>query len=147
MTIPILPQDFVEKYKLIPKNLRVKFLDFLGTISDTITAYDEMDILEDAFFQLRLYEQEHPEIDNYLSLMWMLIDEVYAGEHKVYMDIITSFYRCLSWLKKPVELEDVVKFHRKLVMRDINERVSYLPGNPGYERTREHFMMLSNSSV
>ena len=145
MTNPILPQDFVEKYKLIPKNLRIKFLNFLDTIRDSITAYNEMDILEDALFQIRLYENENPVIDNYLVLTWMLIDEVYAGDHEVYMDISSSFHRCLSWSKKPIQLEDVVKFHRKLVMRDIIEKISYRPGNPGYEKARDHFMLLSSS--
>lgn len=145
MTNPICPHDFVEKYKLIPKKLRIKFLDFLSQISDTITTYDELDILSETIFYIRLYENEYTDTDNYLVLTWSLIDEVYAGPHEVYADFVYALLRCLKYFQGPLTKEDVISFRRKLVMRDILEKVAYRPGNPGYERAMNHFILMSKN--
>ena len=135
--------EFIEKYQLVPKNLRVKFLDFLSHFRHVIVIDDYCDILDDLITTLYMYEKTFHDIDNYLELGWALHDHVYPGEDEVYAKVAESLLRQLQWYQKPIKMEDVTKFRHKLVMKDILERVAYRPGNPGYERTMEHFMSLS----
>lgn len=130
--------DFVEKYKLIPKNLRSKFLDFLSNFRETIVENDEYDILDDLICILMLYERIYHDIDNYLELSWMLHDNV-CPDHLIFRGVVDSLLRQLRWFLKPVRMEDVTRFRYRQVMKDIQERVAYRPGNPGYERAKENF--------
>lgn len=132
------PSGFVEKYKLIPKNLRFKFLDFLSHFRETIEN-DEYDILDDLICVLMLYERTYHDMENYLELTWSLYDNVCDMDHLVFRDVANSLIRQLRWFLKPVRVEDVTRFRHRQVMKDIEERVSYRPGNLGYERAKENF--------
>ncbi len=130
--------EFVEKYKLIPKNLRVYCINNARVDNDTV--YNEMNMLEDTLYYLLKYEREF-HVDNYLELTWVLSDEIYFENHEMFLDLWNALVECLKKCS-PVSKEGIVKFYKKLVMKDIIERVSYRPGNPGYERALEHFTLL-----
>lgn len=134
--------EFVEKYKLIPKNLRFQFLDFLSHFRQTIEENDEYDILDDLICVLMTYERTYHDMDNYLELSWVLHDNVCPMDHLVFRDVAESLLRQLRWFLKPVRVEDVTRFRHRQVMKDIEERVAYRPGNPGYERAKENFESL-----
>ena len=131
--------EFLEKYKLIPKNLRFKFLDFLSHFRQTIEENDEYDILDDLICVLMLYERTYHDMENYLELSWALHDNVFPMQHLVFRDVANALMRQLRWFLKPVRVEDVTRFRYRQVMKDIEDRVSYRPGNPGYERAKENF--------
>jgi len=136
------PQEFVEKYKLIPKNYRLPFLDFFRQVPDLVTPNNELRIFEDATAVLTIYEQTYPDTENYTELVNVLVDEAYAGPHMVYKDIAQTFLFQLALVNPRVRLEQIVSFRRKFVIRDILERVAYRPGNPGYEAAMNHFYSL-----
>ena len=75
--------EFVEKYKLIPKNLRFQFLDFLSHFRHSIEENDEYDILDDLICVLMTYERTYHDVDNYLELTWTLHDNVCPMDHMV----------------------------------------------------------------
>ena len=77
-----------------------------------------------------------------MELGWALHDKVCGWDSSVYAQVIESLLRQLKWYQKPITVEDVAKFRHKTVMKDILERVAYLPGNPGYERTMAHYISL-----
>ena len=134
--------QFIEKYQLVPKNLRVKFLDFLSHFSYTIITDDEYGVADDLITVLYLYERTYHDVENYLELGWALHDKVCGWDSSVYAQVIESLLRQLKWYQKPITIEDVAKFRHKMVMKDILERVAYRPGNPGYERTMAHYISL-----
>ena len=136
------PREFVEKYKLVPKNHRLPLLDFFRQVPDVVTSHNEYEIFEYAMANLTIYEKNHPDTENYTELINVLEDEVYLGSHMVYTDIANTFLTQLALFKVSIGLEQIVSFRRKLVMRDILERVAYRPGNPGYEKAMQHFHSL-----
>lgn len=136
------PREFVEKYKLIPKNHRLPLLDFFRQVPDAVTSHNEYEIFEDATAILTIYEKNHPDTENYTELIVMLQDEAYLGSHMVYTDLANTFLTQLMLFKFSIGLEQIVSFRHKLVMRDILERVAYRPGNPGYEKAMQHFYSL-----
>jgi hypothetical protein len=81
-------------------------------------------------------------MESYTELINVLEDEAYLGDHMVYTDIAKTFLEQIKLFKMSFGLEQLVSFRRKLVMRDILERVAYRPGNPGYEETMKHFYSL-----
>ena len=131
---------FVEKYKLVPKNLRFKFLDFLSHFRHSVSQNDEYGLVDDLITALMSYERTYHDCENYLELSWAIYDEVFPGSHMVYSDVAESIMRQMRWYVKPIRVEDVVRFRHKIVMRDIEERVAYRPGNPGYESAMASFM-------
>lgn len=149
------PKEFVEKYKLIPKQLRLKFINFLEEHSDIIERnvpdqwlssnrieYDEQysNILNDLFYTLKEYEEMDG--DNYLVLYAMLHEDVFGGRLSVFTNVSNALLRYLKWQEKKVSLKDVCLFRNKQVMRQILDVVAYLPGNPGYEKAKAHFESL-----
>jgi hypothetical protein len=138
------PREFVEKYKLIPKNLREKLLAFVYQIPRKTTSTDEYydDNYDNTFMYLRVYECWNKEVEDYEGLIQDLEDNVYLFNSEVYRDIANSLLNCMRWKSKPITKDDVYKFRKNLILRDIKERVAYRPGNVGYERTRDHFYSL-----
>lgn len=140
------PTQFVEKYKLIPKQLRFRFLDFVSQQFGLI--YDDwnQEIFDDTMNVLRWYENTGEE--NYTLLRGILEDDVYVGHHMVYCDIAKRLLNCLNWssFMAMFMMEDVQIFRhkniRKNMLREIRDVVAYRPGNPGYEETKEHFESL-----
>jgi hypothetical protein len=132
--------QFVEKYQLIPKNLRFRFLDVLSHYRHKIVTRDDFFILDDLITTLYCYERAYHDIENYLELGWALYDHVCPIDDSVYSDVAVNLLSQLREYKKSVLIEDVVRFRHKNVMKDILEIVAYRPGNPGYERAFEHFM-------
>jgi secreted Zn-dependent insulinase-like peptidase len=141
MSCKISPYQFVEKYKLVPKMLREKLLAFVyqlprKTSSEDIN-YD--DIFDDTFMYLRVYECWNKEEDHYDELVTDLENNVCFRKSKVYYDISKSLMDCMTFMKKKVTKEDLYKFRKNLLLRDIKEIVAYRFGNVGYERARDHF--------
>ena len=136
------PREFVEKYKLVPKNYRLPLLEFFGQVPDVVTSHNEYELFEYAMANLTTYEKNNPHTEKYTELIKVLEEEVYIGSHMVYTDIANTFLTQLALFKVSIGLEQIVSFRHKLVMRDILERVAYLPGNPGYEKAMQHFYSL-----
>lgn len=140
----ITPRQFVEKYKLVPKMLREKLLAFVYNLARNMSSnninYD--DIYDDTFIYLRVYECWNKEKEDYDELIYDLENNVWFERSEVYYDIARSLMNCMTWMNKKITKEDVYKFRKNLILRDIKERVAYRPGNVGYERTRDHFYSL-----
>jgi len=138
----ITPAQFVEKYKLIPKQLRFKLLESVS--AQFFIVYDEwnQDIFDDTMNMLRWYENTNEE--NFTLLTSTLQDEVYLGETFVYLDIAKSLLNHLNWYSHMTFFmkEDVQTFRHKNMLREIKDVVAYRPGNPGYEQAKEHFESL-----
>lgn len=135
----ITPAQFVEKYKLIPKQLRFKLLESVS--AQFFIVYDEwnQDIFDDAMDMLRWYE--NMEEENFTLLRSTLEDEVYLGDTVVYWDIAKTLLSRLNWYSHMWMFmsEDVQRFRHKNMLREIRDVVAYRPGNPGYEQTKAHF--------
>jgi hypothetical protein len=138
MSIEITPAEFVEKYKLIPQQLRHLFLQFLVQIPDLYDDDWNMDIFSDIVTMLVWFDKDIVE-ENYTVLTQVLVDEVYAGPCNVYYDVISCFLRYLNWKVPIITSRDVVEFHKRQVLKQIKSQVAYRPGNPGYEETKAHF--------
>lgn len=138
------PREFVEKYKLIPKSLREKLLAFVYQMPRKTTSTNEYydDNYDDTFMYLRAYECWNKDSEDYEGLIQDLEENVYLFDSEVYRDIANSLLNCMRWKSKPITKEDVYKFRKNLMLRDIKERVAYRFGNVGYERTRDHFYSL-----
>lgn len=134
-TSEITPTQFVEKYKLIPKQLRCQFLEFLRQMPQI---YDD-DWNNDIFNDLMDILVFHDENLEYTFLLEALKDEVYLGDSVVYHDVIGCLLRYLEWKIPMITQRDVIEFQKKRVFRQIRDEVAYLPGNPGYEIAKEHF--------
>jgi len=135
--------QFIEKYQLIPKNLRFRFLDVLSHYRHDIITHDEYFILDDLITTLYCYERAYHDTENYLELGWALHDHVCPIDVNVYSDVAANLLMQLRDYQKSVSLEDVTRFRHKMVMKDIVEIVAYRPGNPGYERAFQHFMSVA----
>ena len=133
--------QFVEKYKLIPKQLRFQFLEFLRQMPYMYNDDWNIDIFDDLIDMLVLFD-ESADSDNYTYLTQTLCDEVYAGPCEIYHDVISCLLRYLQWKIPIITERDVIDFHKKSVLRQIREQVAYRPGNHGYELCREHFYSL-----
>lgn len=138
----ITPAQFVEKYKLVPKQMRFRLLEFVSQQFGLI--YDDwnQEIFDDAMNVLRWYE--NTEEENYTLLRCILEDDVYLGPCFIYDDIIKRLLSCLNWSSSMAMFmeEDVQRFRHKNMLREIRDVVAYRPGNPGYERSKEHFESL-----
>jgi hypothetical protein len=144
MSCKISPRRFVEKYKLVPKMLREKLLAFVYQMPRKTSSLDINydDVFDDAFMYLRVYECWNKEEEHYDELVTDLEDNVCFRKSEVYYDIAKSLMNCMNWMKKNVTTEDVYKFRKNLILRDIKEVVAYRFGNVGYERARDHFYSL-----
>lgn len=137
------PSQFVEKYKLVPKQMRFRLLEFVSQQFGLI--YDEwnQEIFDDAMGVLRWYESTEEE--NFTLLRGILEDDVYVGPQVIYGDIAKRMLSCLKWssFMAMFMMEDVQIFRHKNMhknmLREIREVVAYRPGNIGYENTKEHF--------
>jgi hypothetical protein len=138
----ISPVQFVEKYKLIPKQLRLKYLEFLRQMPYLYDNDDKLDIFDDLMLILVWYDHEEAS-DNYILLSDTRRDDVYAGSCDVYHDVIGCLLRYLQWKVPLITQRDVIEFNKKMVLRQIRDEVAYRPGNCGYERALENFMSLS----
>jgi hypothetical protein len=134
--------QFVEKYKLIPKQLRLKYLEFLRQMPYLYDDDDKLDIFDDLMLILFWYDHEDA-CNNYQLLSNTLRDDVYAGHCQVYYDVIGCLLRYLQWQVPMITQKDVLEFRKKMVVRQIREEVAYRPGKCGYEKAFEHFMTLS----
>lgn len=141
MSIEISPAEFVEKYKLIPQQLRHQFLQFLVQMPDLYDDDWNMDIFSDIITVLAWFDKDEEE-ENYTVLTQVLIDDVYAGPCNVYHDVISCFLRYLNWKVPMITNRDVIEFHKRQVLKQIRNQVAYRPGNPGYEETKAHFESL-----
>jgi hypothetical protein len=134
--------DFVEKYKLIPKQLRIKYLEFLRQMP---YLYDEdsknLDIFDDMMLILFWYDNDSA-CDNYLLLSDTLRDDVYAGPCQVYHDVIECLLRYHKWKVPMITQRDVIEFHKRQVLFQIKNDVAFRPGNIGYEKVKEHYESL-----
>lgn len=154
MTSPLTAFEFVEKYKLIPLQLRFKFLcDFEGNLDlierspesqqeDNVNGLFYEDILDDLFDLLYRYDDfgETYEDENW---WWLTLHVDYICDaHYAFNDMINAMLKCMQVREKPVSLTDVVSFRKKSVLRQIKEEVAFRPGNPGFENSRDHFYAL-----
>jgi len=137
------PSQFVEKYKLVPKQMRFRLLEFVSQQFGLI--YDDwnQEIFDDAMDVLRWYE--NTEEENFTLLRGILADDVYAGPQVVYDDIAKRMLSCLNWSSSMAMFssEVVQKFRKNNMLREIRDVVAYRPGNVGYEMCKEHFESLS----
>lgn len=137
MTTTIFPAVFVEKYKLIPKQLRLQFLGHLRQMPYLYDEELELDIFDDLMMILFFYETVEEE--NYTYLRETLKDDVYLGDHRVYHDVISCLLRYLEWRVPLITYSDVMRFRKQAVLRQIENEVAFRPGNAGYEVYKEHF--------
>jgi len=153
MSAPLTAFEFVEKYKLIPRQLRFKILcDFeenLDLIERSPEFHQEYDIdslfyddvLDDLFDLLYRYDDfgETYEDENW---WWLTMNVDYICDtHYAFNDMINAMLKCLKHYIL-VNFTDVVSFRKKSVFRQIKEEVAYRPGNPGFENSRDHFYAL-----
>jgi hypothetical protein len=133
------PSQFVEKYKLVPKQMRFRLIEFVSQQFGLI--YDDwnQEIFDDALDTLRWYENNEEE--NYPLLRTILEDDVYLGPTFIYDDIAKRLLDCLKWSSFMAMFmnEDIQLFRHKNMLREIRDVVAYRPGNPGYEQAKEHF--------
>lgn len=142
------PSEFIEKYKLIPKNLRlyfIKFFQFIQHTQETYTSQDHFEIIKDCFNTLEIYENLHKQ-DNFTFLKNMLVDEVYAGNNVCYENISKRLLYCLYLERKYMDFENgfyefIRKNSYKKVLNEIKDLIAYLPGNIGYEEAMERFQI------
>ena len=152
MSDPLTAFEFVEKYKLIPRQLRLKILyDFeenMGLIErspesqhDNFDGFFYYEVLDDLFDLLYRYDDfgDTYEDENWLWLT-LYIDYI-CDAHYAFNDLINSMLKCLKHYIL-VNFTDVVSFRKKSVFRQIKEEVAYRPGNPGFENSRDHFYAL-----
>ena len=134
--------DFVEKYKLIPKQLRLKYLEFLRQMPYLYDDGDEkLDIFDDMMLILFWYDNDSA-CENYLLLSDTLRDDVYAGQCQVYHDVIECLLRYHKWKVPMITQRDVIEFHKRQVLFQIKNEVAFRPGNIGYEKVKEHYESL-----
>ena len=145
-SIKITPVQFVEKYKLIPQQLRFQFIEFLRQMPQLYDDDWNTDIFDDLMMTL-VFHDESDDNKNYTFLQQSLQDEVYFGKCVVYHDVITCLLRYLEWKFPLITQRDVIDFHKKRIIRQIKEEVAYRPGNPGYEETKRHFENLVDNIV
>lgn len=136
MSIKISASAFVEKYKLIPTQLRRQYLDFLREMP---YMYDEEDWKLDVFDDLIMNLVMFGDSDDYEFLEDTLVDNVMAFDNQVYYDVISCLLRYLKWMVPIITHQDVLIFHKRQVLRQIKEDVAYRPGNVGYDETKLHF--------
>lgn len=152
MSAPLTANEFVEKYKLIPKQIRIKILCKFSKNSSLIECSPEYkednvnglfyeDILEDLFDLLYRYDDfgETYEDENWWWLT-LYVDYI-CDSHYAFNDMINTMLKYFK-LEKKVTLTDVVSFRKKSVLRQIKEEVAFRPGNPGFENSRDHFYAL-----
>lgn len=129
--------EFVEKYKLIPKKFRKKF-----TYSSPSIYEDEFDFyIFDNLITILRWHQSCTNGTNYKRLEEGIIEEVYYGKTRVYNDVITHMINCLKQ-KTKIKYEDIIKFRKKQILKQIKNEVAYRPGNPGYELAKSNFERL-----
>lgn len=141
MTTKIYPRDFIEKYKLVPKPLRLQYLEFLRQMPYMYDEGDlELDIFDDLMLFLFTYEKQVDE--NYDELLNILVDHVFYDKTIVYYDVAGCLIRYLEWKVPVITYREVMEYRKKQICRQIKEDVAYRPGNIGYEMTKEHFESL-----
>lgn len=141
MTTKIYPIDFIEKYKLVPKPLRLQYLEFLRQMPYMYDEGDlEMDIFDDLMLFLFTYETHGEE--NYDDLLNTLLEHVFSEKTVVYNDVAECLVRYLQWKVPVITYREVIEYRKKQICRQIKEDVAYRPGNVGYEITKEHFESL-----
>lgn len=133
--------QFIEKYKLIPIQLRSKFLGFLREMPYLYDIDDELlDKFDDLMLVLVSYNHDnnidYEELDNNIK------EVVSSGKCKVYNDVIECLLRYLEWKIPVITQRDVIEFRKKQIFRQIREEVAYRPGNVGYEITKQHYESL-----
>ena len=141
MTTQIYPIDFIEKYKLVPKPLRLQYLEFLRQMPYMYDEGDlELDIFDDLMLFLFTYETHGEE--NYDDLLNTLQEHVFSEKTVVYNDVAECLVRYLQWKVPVITYREVIEYRKKQICRQIKEDVAYRPGNVGYEITKEHFESL-----
>jgi hypothetical protein len=137
----ITPEEFVEKYKLIPKQLRIKFLEFLRQMPYIYDIDDwKLDVFDSLMLMLVWYDEDL-DYNNYTFLVESLKEDVYHEECQVYYDVIGCLLRYLKWKVPLITSRDVYAFHKLQMLKQIKEEVAYRPrpGNPGYESVKASF--------
>lgn len=141
MTTKIYPIDFIEKYKLVSKPLRLQYLEFLRQMPYMYDEGDlELDIFDDLMIFLFTYETQGKE--NYDELLNILVGNVFFDKTVVYNDVAGCLIRYLQWKVPVITYREVMEYRKKQVCRQIKEDVAYRPSNVGYEMTKEHFESL-----
>lgn len=134
----ISPEDFIHKYKLIPKPSR-KFL--LNTCQD-YDHYEKMyglfwlDIVYDIYDSLLLYEAINDEDYDYLKDLLLSIYPIKSG---VYNEIMHDLMDAFREMSVDINKDTIFKFNFNNVIKTINNEVAYRPGNYGYEKVFESF--------
>jgi hypothetical protein len=148
--------EFVEKYKLIPKQLRLSIIKLLEEDGEKIErTRPDCWLKSDSPNEIEKYRKEYSDfcvslfevlkeyekigIDYYNVLFTMLHEDVYAGRLSVYTDVINTMIKFVKMNSINISLTDVCLFRKKQVMREILDVVAYRPYNLGYERAKEHF--------
>lgn len=141
MTTKIYPVDFIEKYKLVPKPLRLQYLEFLRQMPYMYDEGDlELDIFDDLMLFLFTYETHGEE--NYDDLLNTLLEHVFSEKTVVYNDVAGCLIRYLQWKVPVITQREVMEYRKKQICKQIKQEVAYRPGNVGYERTKQHFESL-----
>ena len=141
MTTEIYPRDFIEKYKLVPKPLRLQYLEFLRQMPYMYDEGDlELDIFDDLMLFLFTYETHGEE--NYDDLLNTLLEHVFSEKTVVYNDVAACLVRYLEWKVPVITYREVMEYRKKQIFRQIKQDVAYKPGNIGYEMTKQHFESL-----
>lgn len=141
MTTQMYPCDFIEKYKLVPKPLRLQYLEFMREMP---YMYDDGDLELDIFdaLMLFLFTYESQDDENYEELLNILVEHVSFDKTKVYYDVATCLVRYIQWKVPVITYREVMEYRKKQICRQINHEVAYRPGNVGYETAKEHYESL-----
>jgi len=148
--------EFVEKYKLIPKQLRLSIIKLLEENAEKIEkTRPDCWLKSDSPNEIEKYRKEYSDfcvslfevlkeyekigVDYYNVLFTMLHEDVYIGRLSVYTDVINTMIKFVKMNSINISLTDVCLFRKKQVMREILDVVAYRPYNLGYERAKDHF--------
>jgi hypothetical protein len=129
--------EFIDKYKLIPKNLRIKFIDYMYTIIKKFNIIDKLDmtfILD----TICMYEKDNINYDNYSELGWLLLETI-ENDNSYSYKYIANCLRYYISKNKIINQKDIFSFRKKMILKSIREEVAYRPGNVGYEKARDNF--------
>ncbi len=137
--------QFIDKYKLIPKNLRKNFLDYTysiikkGNIIDELSIHFILDILY-------LYEKDNEYSDNNTELNFLLLETI-ESDGSYFYSYLTDTLKYYMNKNKIVTEHDIFSFRKKVMLKSIKEEVAYRPGNIGYEILKEHFYSTANKLI
>lgn len=139
MTISLLV-NLYSVWMKVPKHLRIDIL------TNILEKEEEPETLQHSYLinSIYIYENNNPENDSKTEFADTVFDSCIIT--KVYQDITKDIKTIITnSVKKDFNYELYTKYNKynfRKVLHQIDNEIAYIPGNYGYERTRDHFESL-----